>query len=412
MKQRVLFVVLFALIAGTVAAGVRIAGNESSDHKEGLTVHEWGTFTTVAGPDGQPADWLPLSGPADLPCFVEHFDNNPLAKIVPEYGATLSYAEAKSRLNGKVRMETPVLYFYAPREQRVNVAVEFPRGIITEWYPHAGVMQLGMQEKTPAADALGSRIEWKDVRVMQNASPQLPLEAAPSHYYAARNTDASPVRVGAQDEKFLFYRGIGNFGVPVTAQVTPAGAVRVENTGAESLPALVLFVNRDGRIGYSIRRNFQGRTTLDLPGLDGNFAALQGELEKILTESGLYPKEARAMIATWRDSWFDEGVRVFYLVPGPAVNRILPLKVEPSPASAVRTFVGRVEVITPAMVEAVENDIAANNVPSLAARGRFLGPIADRILAKGVPDARAVRIRGVVDAAYKSVVRKTSQTCR
>ena len=34
-------------------------------------VHEWGTFTSVAGENGQAVDWLPLSGPSDLPCFVE-----------------------------------------------------------------------------------------------------------------------------------------------------------------------------------------------------------------------------------------------------------------------------------------------------------------------------------------------------
>src|ERR1039458_10414700 len=38
-----------------------------------LTVHEWGTFTSIAGHDGHAVDWLPLSGPADLPNFVEHF---------------------------------------------------------------------------------------------------------------------------------------------------------------------------------------------------------------------------------------------------------------------------------------------------------------------------------------------------
>src|SRR4029077_3205441 len=38
-----------------------------------LTVHEWGTFTSIAGNDGQAVRWLPLSGPSDLPSFVEHF---------------------------------------------------------------------------------------------------------------------------------------------------------------------------------------------------------------------------------------------------------------------------------------------------------------------------------------------------
>ncbi len=32
-------------------------------------------------------------------------------------------------------METPVLYFYTPREMTVNVRVDFPQGLLTEYYP-------------------------------------------------------------------------------------------------------------------------------------------------------------------------------------------------------------------------------------------------------------------------------------
>src|SRR6478752_6742271 len=74
-----------------------------------FTVHEWGTFTSVAGVDGQAVRWLPQGGPADLPCFIER---NPL--------------QVKGRLAGTVRMETPVLHFYAPQTFDARVAVRFP----------------------------------------------------------------------------------------------------------------------------------------------------------------------------------------------------------------------------------------------------------------------------------------------
>ena len=35
-----------------------------------LTAHEWGTFTSVAGPDGRAVEWAPFGGPSDLPRFV------------------------------------------------------------------------------------------------------------------------------------------------------------------------------------------------------------------------------------------------------------------------------------------------------------------------------------------------------
>ncbi len=87
----------------------------------GLTAHEWGTFTSIAGADGQAVEWFPLTGSTDLPSFVEHFRN----------------AGFKLGLRGTVRMETPVLYFYSPREETVSVKVSFAKGVITEWYPHA-----------------------------------------------------------------------------------------------------------------------------------------------------------------------------------------------------------------------------------------------------------------------------------
>src|SRR5258706_4420396 len=86
------------------------------------TVHEWGTFTSIAGPDGHAVEWMPQAGPSDLPCFVQR-----------------SLFNVKGSLPGTVRMETPVLYFYADRAITVDVSVWFRDGLITEWFPPAKV---------------------------------------------------------------------------------------------------------------------------------------------------------------------------------------------------------------------------------------------------------------------------------
>lgn len=110
-------------MAGSVGRLVRVAavfflaaaaGLAARSQDSALTVHEWGTFTTIAGPDGQAMQWLPLGGPTDLPCFVEYYRNR-LYKVMPppEVGALLDYEKARAGLKGTVRMETPVLYFYA-----------------------------------------------------------------------------------------------------------------------------------------------------------------------------------------------------------------------------------------------------------------------------------------------------------
>jgi hypothetical protein len=59
---------------------------------------------------------------------------------------------------------------------------------------------------------------------------------------------------------------------------------------------------------------------------------------------GLFPREAKAMVETWRDSWFGEGTRLFYIVSRNAIDSILPLEIDPIPVDVVRVFVGRLEL--------------------------------------------------------------------
>src|SRR5882724_8559431 len=104
-----------------ISAAVVLMAAEISPRPDGLTVHEWGTFTSVAGEDGFSVDWDTVGCKDDLPGFVKQF----------------GYPSLKFRLQGTVRMETPVMYFYSPRELEAHVTVAFPQGVITEWYPHA-----------------------------------------------------------------------------------------------------------------------------------------------------------------------------------------------------------------------------------------------------------------------------------
>lgn len=99
-----------------------LAVNAAELKIDSVIAHEWGTFTSVAGEDGNPVPWSPLFGAADLPCFVGRFDTTHVSKW---------------QISGLVRMETPVLYFYAQRPLTLSVRVDFPRGLITEWYPQA-----------------------------------------------------------------------------------------------------------------------------------------------------------------------------------------------------------------------------------------------------------------------------------
>jgi len=343
----------------------------------GLTIHEWGTFTSVAGEDGSSVDWDSLGCSNDLPSFVNDF----------------GYRGFKWRLTGTVRMETPVMYFYSQHAVDTHVKVSFPLGLITEWYPRADyeVFQRdradGLMHQLPAningidtsLKSVAGYLEWKNIKVEPDTSPAFPTEMSPSRYYAARATDAAPITVDGQHEKFLFYRGVGRLSVPLNARAQHDGKIAVKNLTPNPVPTVILFENRGGQVGYRNVGAVAQTATLDPPSLDGSIPALRQEIESALVENGLYSKEAYAMVETWRDSWFEEGSRLIYILPTPAVNEFLPLEVTPRPLQTARVFVGRIELITPYIKDTIEQAIAKNDVATLSHYGRFLKPIFARL---------------------------------
>jgi hypothetical protein len=368
-----------AVVAFTIALGVTIAASTDDLTKpKDLTVHEWGTFTTVAAVDGTAAQWLPLGGSSDLPCFVEVYKNLQSKELPRAVGQPLDYAKARTQLLGSVRMETPVLYFYSPRRETVNVRVAFPKGFITEWYPLATVNQTLIGTESLRKPNTGATIAWKNVEVLPpDSKAEFIQGSSRSHYYAARATDANPIRVSASHEKFLFYRGVGNFPAPINVTVTDEGGLRIKHLRGK--PSVILFNSHGGRLGYRVVDTSKDEAVLAPPALTGNFDSLRKQLEAVLVSQGLYAKEAAAMVETWRDSWFEEGTRVFYIVPPAMVDTILPLTMEPKAAHVARAFVGRVEVLMPATIKNVAEAIAAKDTKTLETYGRFLGPIADRL---------------------------------
>ena len=366
------------IVASAASAGPIEVASATRD-PDTLIAHEWGTFTSVAGENGEAIDWWTLGGPQDLPCFVERL-------------RTLS----KSDQSGTVRMETPVVYFYSPRQTTVDVTVRFHAGTITEWYPRATVSTLA--KHTPHT------LRWTDVKVRPSPATAFPREAAASHYYAARATDAAPVQVGDQHEKFLFYRGVGRFAIPLAARLTGENRVVVTTKGPEPLPAVILFENRGGKLRYQARGSLAGEAAVELPARTSDFNTLAAHLETVLVAQGLYVKEARAMIDTWRDSWFEEGTRLFYIVPQSTIDAVLPLAVTPRPSAIARVFVGRVELLTPATLADVSGAIERNDVRSAARYGRFLPAIVERVLPlrQAAPDLRA-RADRVLAPIYTSL---------
>jgi len=368
----------------------------------GLRVHEWGTFTSVAGEDGGPQPWTPLAGSSDLPCFVKHLG----AKCIK--CAPASTPQRPSTVpTSTVRMETPVLYFYAPRRMTLSVHVDFPRGWITEWYPQAAAVspQMDFYGAQPPPPLESGSIDWSGVEIVPGPEFHFPTGEGASHYYAARNTDASPLITNGQTEKFLFYRGIANLDVPLWVRAAGERKVELRNRSDAPLPLTIVFENRGGQIGYRMMKDLSGAAQVDLPELTGDLGRLKQELAAALVSKGLYEKEAAAMIETWRDSWLEEGMRVFYIVPRSMVDRALPLAIKPAPAAVERVFVGRVEVLSPHSKSVLTTAIGTGDTDELAKYGRFLEAFVRQIRSADIKTspAAAAFFKTRFDAALRQV---------
>ena len=347
-----------------------------------LTVHEWGTFTSIAGPDGLSMDWLPLTGSTDLPSFVEHFRE----------------VAFKGGLRGTTRMETPVLYFYSARETTVSVNVSFAKGLITEWYPHADFTNPALTNRDYSLFNIKSpgAITWNSVHIDPQGSADFPSDNSGNHYFAARNTSSAPLFVetpsGPQREKFLFYRGVSAFSIPITANVAPDSAIHLQNQFADEIPAAILFERRGAQLGYRMLGPLRGQAAYAPPELSSSLDSLSTALEGILISQGLFPDEAHAMLETWKNSWFEEGSRLIYIVPRRFIDSVLPLRISPAPAMTTRVFVGRLELVTPATERAVESAFASNDQLTLAKYNRFLEPILRNMIQKSTDTARSEQL--------------------
>jgi len=324
-----------------------------------LEVHEWGTFTVLSGPSGDQIPW-----------YASYHD---LARLPPFVSSGLGFKAGMAT----IRMETPVLYFYPEKEMAVTVDVSFVNGSIAETFPHSsgGSVAFGPPYQTPlfAAKWTGTLHPPTDKKALAeipailaspNAEPYGAAREVPDAWIFESDlkpTPGSPVQHHfPQVEKFIFYRGVGNDTIPVTARVQ-GDNVTVENNWIEALQFGVALRVRDGKAAWVRVPVTAGRPVkntpaenmaeITFPPLDRPVAEVENELaaewKKVLAQSGLTPAEASAMVETWRSTWFREsGERVFLLMPQAPVDAMLPLEISPTPEKTTRVFVARIEMIS------------------------------------------------------------------
>jgi hypothetical protein len=273
-------------------------------------------------------------------------------------------------------------------------------------------------------------MRWTGVELRPGADEAklYPLDATGSHYYAARETDAVPLRVKApdgteQNEKFLFYRGVAEFEAPLKIQQYGDNAemMMLHNRAQQPLGELFLYAVR-GKLAAMVP--VTGLKAGEFRQVDFNFEKLARPLAEVrgeiaakmraaLVSGGLYEKEAAAMVRTWDDSWFAEsGTRVLYTLPQQWTDGILPLTITPAPKEVRRVFVGRAEMITPAMewtllreiLRYADGDDAAKAAATKAVQamelGRFTAPAISRVAQIG---PQASPFRNAVSALLEGI---------
>lgn len=345
-------------------------------------VHEWGTFTAVQGSTGIRLEGL-FHDAEDLPSFV--YD-------VTRAGAINAFSP---------KMETPVIYFYSRKRWDLALRVDFPHGRITHWFPRAssidgrdGLAELPGVVALAAGSALaGGSIAWgekHDLTILAAGEPAefLPVREGDAWRFA-RDVGANALAVrnltavagpegpwpAHQPERFLFYRGLGDFALPLAVHVVwerhhesccQVSLRLVNSRPDEPLTRLFLICVSAGEAGFRelpdlLSELDLGPVELALAPIEETSRELVERVTARLATTGLYSDEARAMARTWAASWFrDPGMRILCVLPRQLVDRELPMSItvhaQPSesgveddlgPDEIVRTFVARTEILTP-----------------------------------------------------------------
>ncbi|HMH80711.1 MAG TPA: hypothetical protein VK514_10845, partial [Candidatus Acidoferrum sp.] len=302
--------------------------------------------------------------------------------------------------------------------QTVDVSVDFPKGVITEWYPQAskiGPSTILAPAPIAKADELAhkagarpeftfasllknhaakeSRARWTGIEILpanesRDTARSLQQDRSGSHYFTARDTDSACIRVDSDGttnnapeyEKFIFYRGVGSFATPLHVTID-GSTVTIANTGTEPLEHMFLLGLQDG-VGkfVAVERLVPGEKRMVQVNLaDGVLPTRQlseqlgHSMADALVSEGLYQREAQAMVKTWRDSWFEEnGLRVLYTLPRAWTDRTLPITLDPKPRELVRVMVGRAEVFTPGVEKKLSDALAMAQKGDSEARSRVM----------------------------------------
>ena len=393
---------LMSRVSQALSASPVSPGGEAQPASD-LVIHEWGTFLSMSSADGSVLDGMYHEEHA-LPSFV-HARSRDQLRLPSMF----------------LKGETPVIYFYTQRPQTVRLGVGFPKGIWTQWYPQAARVIPSLIEQAESPDRIGGgRICWyadiippalveERTKLRSGEIPTPPATRSDALWNFARDVDAAYVKSmdATKDkevpeyERFLFYRGLGEAHLPLRLDASQGGTLTLdrEPTLGEGIKHVFVLRVEKGRAAYRYLPQLRPGETVSgvIPTMDGARPAadftrkIADDLAARLVDSGLFAKEARAMVNTWSVSYFQtDGIRVLFVLPQSWTDAFIPMDVNPAPQQVVRVMVGRLELLSREREQLAEAAIEGLASPDASRRsaafahlrdeGRYVEPIIRRVL--------------------------------
>lgn len=328
----------------------RLVNRQDDVPVQRLIVHEWGVLTTIALPDGQSVKWSPLEVQSPQPSFIE------------KYPVTQTTAT--------VRFDLPAVFFRVDKPVEIAVDMQWLAGYFASCYPQAQQSDHAMR--------------WAKTTVMPDAAFPLLQEASASHYYQARKTNASFIRVDhfghKQYERFLSLHALGEIDLPIKVAVneeeftiSQQGTIQGTLNGEQPIAQAFLIENIQGKLGFAaISLKHDGPTITPRLKHTANIDLVEAKLRTLLNQQGLYPDEATAALGRVRAQWFAPGVRVIYMLPRQTIEKSMQMTITPTPSEHLKLYAVCVELITPELIQQTRQQLVNLNDQDPEALSKFM----------------------------------------
>jgi hypothetical protein len=399
--------------------------------KDDLVVHEWGVFTVFN--DVKYANVNRKEEWASLPSFFYRQFPKERLRWVPS------------------GWDKPIVYFYAKKTpMRVKVKVTFAEGAPVVWWPAVASpvedrpYQTGPDPRKvkpfqtltwdgwigdqvpPLYDHLRPRVKVEDFPLPADCWLQDARLPGASRLTVVGNIDTPPKRLfpGSKDryetERFLYYDGLVPAPDYVRCEKIDAKSLTLRNLAKFDIARLFVVDRRaKGTVGFAFvdgkKQPFKAGTSLKIEpkqivAEDWPLVGLK-QVRQALLDAGLFEAEADSLLKIWGKQLLQaDGVTAFHLLPASEYDRMLPLDIQPAPATrptrvgiALHPHVEIEPVLVKRVGELIRQLDSSSFEKRLAADKALLeiGPLAISMLRaelkKGVPLETSRRIQTVLE---------------